>query len=262
MAFWRRETSKPEAPQPVASPATTRTKGGEIRLGRQAIHESLIAACSQHVEAALVAPDTAQVIRCRFHTLDEGIVVLRGHEGTSSSVTTLATCCVTYNLDGRAFVFVTWCRASTMDDMSGRPLFSIAAPESIATLEVRHAFRVPVMSSQFIEASIQRDAHRPLPVELLDLSFSGARISMPSGQEMPEPEESIQLIASLETEGRTIIVNEAVEFRRIDVSADDGRLHCGLFFPDSYGTDSLEPDEPLREMVIELERAWILSRRA
>ncbi len=229
----------------------------KLQLDVAAGRELLATCCQLKLPATILAPDTMTVLHARFLALDGDGVTLELPQGATSNLRALSTCCVTGFHRGRAFVFMSLIRGFDASERT-LPWVRVETPRVVSCTDIRKSFRVPVGHKELSAQVVLVEAGVLLPVELTDLSFGGAMLALPEGS--PALTEGTKLRLRI----RSRIEDHPAS---LELEARVRRLHrgptsrVGVIFPEFTEQGAIDPCQELRDLVLQLERRWIQSRR-
>lgn len=254
MAFWKGKPSPAKRPaQPAQKPRAQ--AGGGLNVPKGEI-QSVLAECAEYqIPAVIISPDSNAIAQARFAQADQQTVSFDVLQHMGDQAKALATACVSYFREGRAFIFITTVRTFKVLDATGLPRMTLELPEQITGTDVRKAFRVPVLPDANLKITLvtsDRAQHQP---RALDVSYGGMLVVFEGG-EVPEFVVGQQVKVQISLEGQVLAIDGEVRRRMGDL-----RNKYGLLFPDCVVADGFKAPEPYRRVVVAIEKAWLQHRR-
>jgi len=253
MAFWnRKEKAEEAAPSaPPKRPVTTGTQSAVLPDS-----DDLMKRCCEREAAATIMAPELGIVRGRFKGLRGENVILEVLD-PPSHMTTLTLCCVSFDDDRRACVFITRIH-DVMPPSEGSGLrIVIERPEQVAAAEARRSFRIPVVADAKLAVTMgyKEQSFKPRP---LDLSLGGMLVELPKADAtvLSVGDKVVADLALEDDPGSFEAVSFKAEVRRVD----EGRV--GLAFPEVFQGGEIKPPPEYRKIIVQLERLWLRQRNA
>jgi hypothetical protein len=158
-------------------------------------------------------------------------------------------CSISFTYGDRPFIFL-----SSVVDFCGKeskqqPHFVLRLPTIIVGVELRRAFRVPIVeSTDGLSVSIVFGESQSWTPRVLDISLAGVQVEF---TEDPSPD--LPILARVQVELN--LGDEHLLLRGVIRRRDEGRY--GVFFPEVLRGGELDPPAMLRKIVARLERRWL-----
>jgi len=216
--------------------------------------ETIKKCCASNVPAVIISPDNNAIFEARFAKVADGIVSFELSSPGDTIFRSLSTCCVSYFLDGRAYLFLSVVQAYHLLDSTKTPRLDISHPTEITSTDVRRAFRVPVLAEVGMSVSLMtadRQQHQAMPG---DISFGGMMLVFPES-EVPDLDVGQRVKVTLTLGEHNMGLKGEIRQR-----FGSHKNKFGVFFPDCYRGDAFHPPEAYRRIVMGTEKAWLKHR--
>ena len=220
----------------------------EKGLAQQVVSE-LRQCCETTAPASISLPDSGVICHGRFVSLQKETLLFDLLDEPKVEVKPFSTCSVSYCLASRGFVFLSVVYELRPSDPTRLAQIVLKVPSQIARTESRKSIRVPVVDDNLqVQVASASEAWTARPV---DISLGGMLVEFPSGAR-PSQDIGQRLRVDLQL-GANAVTFEA-EIRHFQ-----GRQY-GLSFSETMVDGEVNPPEPYRNIVGELERKWLQAR--
>lgn len=199
--------------------------------------------------ALIVSHDSPAVARATFQQLTKDSILLTVARDTPIELRLGAMCSVSFHEVGRAHVFLARVRSFHA------PRIVLWRPTQIAEEDARVAYRIELFEGHELAVKLTTYDWKTFDVRALDIGAAGMLVefdALPSSEETPLHLDE-KVVMTLDHRGTQTKINGVIR-RRVD-------NRVAIFFPQVVQGALVEPPTELREILSELQRAWLQARR-
>jgi len=216
------------------------------------IKNSLRMCCAEQVMAGIIHTNSNRICQGVFSRISDNSVILNVDAPEDFHFFPLTTCMVTYFLDGKAHVFISFLKDVYKNDAGPSRRLFLRMREQMAISQVRWAFRVPTQGIPNLEVTLHCPSGENFNPVIRDLSFGGMRVEF---RESEDPN------LCLGGHGHLTLRHDDLEITlEAEVRRRKGHSY-GLFFPGVFKDNEFDPPEVYRSIVNRLEKRWLQLRK-